>query len=199
MRRSSSFDFVIVRLLFGSFQIIENSLNILKNLFKCKENPLIASSNCFFRMSNLVNVIGSINTFNQIVFFEEFNNRSCWIIVSHNTEKNKPNENRSIGMENAVPFLETVFVIIGTSTSFATFQTSSNASLNTKPKHWSNQTNETTDLFVAIKEEHTLNINFSIHGLFPSVNVIFITRKSIDEKILFASFLHCLNEMKGFQ
>lgn len=48
------------------------------------------------------------------------------------------------------------------------------------------------DLFITIEEENALDIHFVVHRLFPTLDVIFIARKSIDEEMFFATLGHGL-------
>ena len=93
-----------------------------------------------------------------------------------------------------VPFLQTAFVIVCSTARFATFETSGDACLYSTVKIEREECLRYR--FVAIQEENALGLNFAIHGFLPSIDIVSVSRKTIDQEMIFTTGLHCLLEKR---
>ena len=90
-----------------------------------------------------------------------------------------------------VPFLQTVFVVVCSTARFATVETSSNTRLYSSMKI---EREECLGYcFIAIQKENALSLNFAIHGLLPSIDIVSVSRKTIDQELVLSTGLHRLS------
>ena len=94
-----------------------------------------------------------------------------------------------------LPLLQTLLVVIGSSTCLPTLEASSDTRLKTRRSNARIMVPcARGDLFITIEEENALDVHFAVHRLFPTIDIIFIARESIDKEMFFATLGHGLSE-----
>ena len=97
-------------------------------------------------------------------------------------------------MPSALPFLQTLGIIVRSAASFASFEAPFDTRLREETVIIVNQSQKRhLYLLVTVEEKNASNMNFAMHRCFPSVDVVFISRKPVDEEVLLAATVHRLN------